>query len=92
MKKIAVFAFFVLAGIPAQSGQIINLPCTSGWKNPDSMMSLVDGEHFITYGGRNGEALDHKYSKFLGFEQKMSYQAPNWRYPQDYGICKLILR
>jgi len=92
MRKIALFALLALAGIPAQAGQVIELPCTTGYDNPDSVKSLIDNSHFIVYGGRGGTSLDSKYSKFLGFDKKFSYQGSGYRYPQEYGICKLMLR
>ena len=92
MRKIALFSLLALAGIPAQAGQVIELPCTTGYDNPDSVKSLIDNSHFIVYGGRGGTSLDSKYSKFLGFDKKFSYQGSGYRYPQEYGICKLMLR
>ena len=92
MRKIALFALLALAGIPAQAGQVVELPCTTGYDNPDSFKSLIDNSHFIVYGGRLGPSLDPKYSEFMKFEKKFSYQGSGYRYPQEYGICKLMLR
>ena len=92
MRKIALFALLALGSIPAQAGEIINLPCSIGYQNPDSFKSLVDGEHFMFFGGRGGDSLIPKYSKFLKFDKKMEYQAKGWGYPQEYGICRLRLR
>jgi hypothetical protein len=91
MKIFATALAVILQPSPAFSGVVVNLPCTTGWFNPDSYKSLIDGSHFQTYGGRAGDYLEPKYSKFLGFERKMSYQDSDMRYPQEYGYCKLAL-
>lgn len=98
MKKITLFVFLALVTPPAQAempappGQVIDLPCTTGYDNPDTFKSLIDNRHFISYGGRSGTYLDPQYSKFIKFEKKFSYQGSGYRYPQEYGICKLMIR
>ena len=89
MRKIAVFALLAFGAVPAHAGQV-EIPCTTGYDNPDSFMSLIDQKHFAFFGGGGGPSLDRKYSNFLGFEKKFSYQGSGYRYPQEYGICKLM--
>ena len=90
MRAAFILILPLIAHLPAHGGQVINLPCTIGYKNPDSLISLVDGTTIKSW-GRAGGILEKKYSKLIRFEKKMSYKDSTMGYPQDYGYCKVIM-